>query len=65
MASSLNAVAEKYYPNQVPQVLNAMLLEEALTHPPIKWKGGMFMMDSPKAFVTEHEYPCRAAPKFT
>ncbi len=53
----INAVAEKFYPNQVPQVLNCLLLEKGLTEPPQKWKGGMFMMDSPKAFATEHEYP--------
>ncbi|MCC6955614.1 MAG: molybdopterin-dependent oxidoreductase [Anaerolineales bacterium] len=53
----INAVSEAYYPNQVPQVINSLLLKDAIENPPLKWKGGMFMMDSPQAFVTEHEYP--------
>lgn len=53
----INAVCEAYYPNQVPQVINSLLLKDAIENPPLKWKGGMFMMDSPQAFVTEHEYP--------
>ena len=53
----INAVCENYYPNPVPQVLNGLLLKDAIENPPVKWKGGMFMMDSPQAFITEHEYP--------
>lgn len=53
----MNAVANRFYENPVPQILTELLIEKGISNPPVKWRGGKFFMGYPQAFAEEHEYP--------
>lgn len=53
----MNLVANESPGNPVEQMITDLMLEPAISNPPVKWRGGSLFMDNSEAFFQEHEYP--------